>query len=60
VENAKEELAVLLWEMDVPDTRRELTDTNIAWLGRNLPFQNTSHINLDRAMHYIEVIESSK
>jgi hypothetical protein len=46
--------------MDVPDTRRELTDTNIAWLGRNLPFQNTSHSSLDRAMHYIEVIESSK
>ena len=60
MENAKEELAVLLWEMDVPDTRRELTDTNIAWLGRNLPVQNTSHSNLDRAMHYIEVIESSK
>lgn len=60
MENAKEELAVLLWEMDVPDTRRELTDTNIAWLGRNLPFQNTSHSNLDRAMHYIAVIESSK
>ena len=60
MENAKEELDVLLWEMDVPDTRRELTDTNIAWLGRNLPFQNTNHSNLDRAMYYIEVIESSK
>lgn|GEM_PF-1867341 len=56
MDNPKEELSILLWEMNVPDARRELTDQNIYWLSRNLPVIENTHSYLDKAMHYISLL----
>ena len=36
-------LRTFLDMMDVPETRKEITRANVAWLSRNLAIQNSDH-----------------
>jgi hypothetical protein len=44
------ELKNLLKNMDIPEFRR----TDISWLKRNLPFNNSEHPDFDRAWELLQ------
>jgi hypothetical protein len=43
ISRKKSALSTLLGHMDIPKMRRELTPSNIRWLGRNLGVRNGDH-----------------
>lgn len=52
-ESIESELSELISTMNIPETRRTLTDENIRWMLRNLGIQNGAHMNFDKAMQHI-------
>ncbi len=43
IEKRKSALGTILAQMDVPEMRKALTETNIRWLNRNLAANNKDH-----------------
>jgi hypothetical protein len=48
------ELLKLLDAMNVPESRKDLDEQNINWLGRNLALQNSNHPGIDTARELLE------
>ncbi len=42
--------------MDIPASRRDITDANVAWLLRNLQVRNRQHPDCAVAMHHLRNI----
>jgi len=49
-------LLELLNEMDVPSFRKELTNSNVRWLLRNVRVRNSDHPKLDEAIDALKVL----
>ena len=49
VETTIEQLAAALWDMNIPENRRDLTLENLRWLSRNLAINNCDHKSFHKA-----------
>lgn len=54
-ETPTEQLAAILWDMDIPDSRRELKPEDLLWLSRNLGINNSEHKKFRSAMRLISL-----
>ena len=55
VERQKSQLAEILKEMDLPETRKNLNDnSNLRWLTRNMSIRNKKHPRCKKAFKLIK------
>lgn len=52
----KNQLGKVLDTMNVPKFRKELNYDNLRWLARNLAINNTEHVDLPFAIHFIQTL----
>lgn len=52
----KKNLREILDKMDVPESRKELNEHNLRWLGRNLAIRNRDHGEFPSAVHFINTL----
>ena len=53
------DIPFLIKDMDVPEMRREINDSNLRWMQRNLGIRNYLHENFPRVMMIIKRYISS-
>jgi len=46
----RSELAKILDTMDIPALRKELTESNLRWLNRNILVRNSQHPDVEKAL----------
>jgi len=46
-------LSDILHSMDIPASRRDITDANVSWLLRNLQVRNSEHPDIRLALHHL-------
>lgn len=55
-ENLRIELKDIIRNMDIPESRYNLTNHNLLWLKRNLGIRNMNHSSFYRAMYLINLL----